>query len=211
MTEQPYPTIKQILDSSPPKLKQHHRTLESMLDDHEQGCQTGSSLPVANTFHSKYKSKHTLKLFGACTPSGFALSLDTIGRPLDEAEPRPGSCNDAVMVEMVKFAERVSPGYCSMADKGILVHSLFAASGHTLLTPFKKRRNIQGMSETAMTATEGTARVRIHIERMFERVQDFKVMKKIFKVTDIDIFSSIWSVCYQLINFDSELIRHDVE
>ena len=155
-----------------------------------------------------YKSKHTLKLFGACTPSGFALPLDTPDRSLDEAEPRPGGCNDAVMVEQVRFAERCSPGYSSMADKGILVHNLFSAQHHTLLTPFKKRRGMKGFNETALNATEGTARVRIHIERMFERVQDFKIMGKIIKITDVDIFSSIWSVCCHLVNFDSELIRH---
>ena len=94
-----------------------------------------------------------------------------------------------------------------MADKGILVHSLFTAHRHTLLTPFKKRNNIAGLDESAMVQTEGTARVRIHVERFFERVQDWKVMKKMIKVNEIDIFSSIWSVCYHMCNLDVDLIR----
>ena len=105
MTEQPYPSIDQIIAFSPPKIQTHHKTLETIIDDHEQPVETASSLPVANTFYSNYKSKHTLKLFGAVTPAGFGLALDTIDRPMDEAEPRPGRCSDADTVEQVKWAE----------------------------------------------------------------------------------------------------------
>jgi hypothetical protein len=189
------------------KIKEHHPTLETIIDDHEQQVQTASSLPVANTFYSQYKHRHTLKLFGAITPSGYGLALDTVGRDLDEAEPRPGRCTDADMIEECRWPDRVSPGYVTQADKGILVHSLFAKNHHSLETPFKKRRNVPGFCETGMVATEGTARVRIHIERFFERVQDFKVTKKVIKVTEMDIYSSIWSVIYHMSNFDVDIIR----
>ena len=94
-----------------------------------------------------------------------------------------------------------------MADKGILVHAQFAAHKHTLLTPFKKRNNVPGFGETAMLATEGTARVRIHVERFFERVQDFKFLRNRVKISEMDLFSSKWSIVYRLCNYDADLIR----
>lgn len=207
MTEMPYPSIERILASAPPAIRKHHPTLESSIDMHEQGCETGSSLPVANTFFSKYKAKHTIKLFGAITPCGFGLPVDTLDRPLDEAEPRPGRCTDPDLIEQLRWPERVAAGYSTMADKGILVHSQFAAHKHTLLTPFKKKKNVPGFNETAMLATEGTARVRIHVERFFERVQDFKFLRNKVKVSEMDIFSSKWSIAYRLCNYDADLIR----
>ena len=207
ITEQPYPGIDRILASTPPKLKQVYKTLESIIDDHEQKVETGSSLPVANTFWSQYKHYHSLKLFGAVTPSGFGLALDTVGRSLDESEPRPGRCNDVDMVEQVAWPERVTPGYTSLADKGILAHAQFAAVNHTLLTPFKKRRKVPGFCENEQLMMVSTAPVRIHVERFFERVQDFKVLRKVIKVSEIDIFASIWSICYHMSNYDADLLR----
>ena len=51
--------------------------------------------------------------------------------------PVPGACRDIALVRIVQALDLALPGFCTLADKGFMMHSEFAALGHTLITPDK--------------------------------------------------------------------------
>jgi hypothetical protein len=211
MTESPWSSFDLIERCTPKKILNVIKNLESIGDLHEQECASFASLKVANTFWSQYKKKMTCKFWGAISPSGFGLPLDSPVdgkvRDLDEAEPRPGRCTDEEHCEGNKHHKRVTPGKVSLADKGVTAQGLYAREKHLLRLPFQKRRNIPSFSQMEMYSMTDTAPIRIHVERFFRRVQEFKIWREKIPAQHIDLVSAMWSVCYHLCNFGPDLIR----
>ena len=59
--------------------------------------------------------------------------------------------------------------------------------------------------ETRQSHTIGATR--IHIERLFKRVQEWKVTHRTIKISNMDIYGTTFLVCCFMTNFDPPLIR----
>ena len=55
--------------------------------------------------------------------------------------------------------------------------------------------------------THVVAGPRVHVERAFRRVQEWKCLSKRVKLTQADLAGSVFSVCARMSNFDRPLIR----
>eukprot|EP00808_Paulinella_micropora_P003317 g7408.t1 len=179
MSEFPMPTAEQIVSSIPSSMRTKYPNLQFLFDAHETRMEIPSNLRVANTTWSDYKHCHTAKCLGVTSGIGTFLPQRTFERPLDCAEPRPGRCSDPKLIKESQIDEYATKGYCSLADKGFLVHALFAAVEHELQTPWKKVRNVHGFEEEATLQAQRVGNVRIHVERAFKRAQEWQILIKL--------------------------------
>ena len=102
---------------------------------------------------------------------------------------------------------RLYEGMTSLADKGFMMHADFIALCHELITPPKAKKNVASFSVDEGRMTNKVGSLRIHVERAFQRVQEWKVLHKTIKISNADLSGSVFFVCCMMSNFDSPLIR----
>ena len=61
------------------------------------------------------------------------------------------------------------------------------------------------VDESKWTNTIG--KMRIHVERMFRRAQEFKILHRTIKISNMDLAGTIMKVCCLLTNYEPPLIR----
>ena len=122
-----------------------------------------------------------------------------------------GSCSDVEITQSCGALLRLISGRASLADKGFLMHNDFAKNNHELLTPFKMVSGAQVFTADDMSKTSLIARNRVHVERAFKRVQEWKILHKTIKLSQLHIFSAIWFICCMMSNYESPLIRDGAE
>ena len=62
------------------------------------------------------------------------------------------------------------------------------------------------MSLQDVQRTQQIAKVRIHIERLIERIKEFNIFSKIIPVTMFPVVNQMWAVCCLLTLFQSPLL-----
>lgn len=88
-----------------------------------------------------------------------------------------------------------------------MMHAEFVDVMHELLTPPKAANLSKTFNTNECTDTHIIAGSRIHVERLFRRGQEWKVMKRTLKITNIDLAGSMFSVVMRMTNFEAPLIR----
>lgn len=170
----------------------------AFIDCHEQQMQTPFDKTVARTVWSEYKQRNTLKFLGSiCGNGAFTFCSDAY----------PGRITDPEITRISGFLDLIHKYGVTVADKGFFMHHDFSERSHKLLVPVKASKGQEFFSEDSMVMTAEIARKRIHVERAFQRAQEFKILHKIIPVTEIDIFGMIFKICCGLTNFQPPLIE----
>jgi len=159
-----------------------------------------SDLTCYRSGFSQYKHGTTAKYLGSIAASGAVL---------DTSEPRGGCCSDKELTVACGILDRSLEGMTTLADKGFMMHEQFTDVMHELLTPPKKRRGAATFNVGEMDMTHVIAGPRVHVERAFRRVQEWKCLHKRVKLTQADLAGSVFSVCSRMSNFDRPLIRDE--
>ncbi len=195
-----YPQADRIAETTPPAFKAAFkgRNMQSTFDAHEQPTEMPSDPVLYRTLWSHYKHSTTAKGLGECIPCGAIVgAYPLVG----------GSCSDVELTQTCGALLRMLPGWSSLADKGFLMHADFAEVLHELITPVKKVRGAKTFSADDMVQTSVVAKYRIHVERAFRRAQEWKILHRTIKISQMPIFSSVWFVCCMMTNFEPQLIR----
>jgi len=88
-----------------------------------------------------------------------------------------------------------------------MMHAEFGEQGHELLTPTHAVKNVPTYSVDESKWTNAIGKTRIHVERMFRRAQEWKILHNIIKVSNMDLAGSIFKVCCYMTNYEPPLIR----
>jgi hypothetical protein len=155
--------------------------------------------PVSRVkMYSHYKSRFTIKFLVACAPSGEIMfcSRGFGGRTTDtEITARSG------------FINLVQPGDTVMADKGFpsIEARLTEAGGVLVMPPFKKGQKHFQFSARENRDAYHVASVRIHVERVIERIKRFQILD--YVRSDMrDHFSDILIIISAICNCQRDLI-----
>eukprot|EP01049_Picozoa_sp_SAG25_P013375 SAG25_NODE_2055_length_1995_cov_2.075949_2_plen_364_part_00 len=198
----PMPTEEQLRQAEPSSFKRNFpsRDIQLIIDAHEQECESASNLMARRTLWSEYKHRTTNKFLGACTPCGACVYAST---------NYGGLIDDNTLTEVCGIMDVLYDGWSTLADKGFLLHDEFAQRGHNLFIPAFAQRGVPTYTRDESKWTNCVGSVRIHVERLFKRAQEWKIMKRIIKISNMDVAGSIFKVCCFMTNFEPPLIRQD--
>ena len=194
-----WPTRAQVAAKMPDVFQDLYSTTFAVIDATEIKVEVASSLPAQSQLYSSYKSHTTLKGLVAMTPDGSVCFV---------SELFGGSISDQELVIRSHLLDRMpSVGYGAsiMADKGFDIQDLLVPYGVKLNIPPFKQAGVQ-MSLQDVQRTQQIAKVRIHIERLIERIKEFNIFSKIIPVTMFPVVNQMWAVCCLLTLFQSPLL-----
>ena len=163
-----------------------------------QECQIPGDKFVHRAFWSEYKQRTTLKFLGGISGCG-AFTFTSDGYP--------GRITDPQITELSRLLEKIHAGGVVSADKGFMMHAQFARRGCFLAVPPKAQAGQHAFSDVQMLDTQRIARMRIHVERAFERAQEFRILHNTIPVDQFDMWGMVFRVCCLLTNYQSPLIR----
>ena len=198
----PYPEKQEFENMTGSDIRETFE-LESMhfeifIDCHEQEVQIPSDKLVHRAFWSEYKQRTTLKFLGAISGNGAFVFCSTA---------YPGRITDPKLTKLRGLLDLIHIDGVVSADKGFMMHSEFVQRGAYLAVPPKAMAGQHAFSHGQMADTAKIARLRIHVERAFERAQEFKILHNAVPVTMIDLWGDIFKVCCYLTNYQAPLIR----
>ena len=198
--EFPQPTEEQIKRATPVSFKKAFpgRNVQFIIDAHEQQCEEPSNLKCRRTLWSDYKHRTTNKFLGACTPCGACVFASS---------NYGGKCDDKTLTISSGFMDLLFEGWTTLADKGFMMHAEFAALNHELHTPSHAIAGVPTYSFDESRWTNAIGKTRIHIERMFRRAQEWKILHSIIKVSNMDLAGTVFQVCCLMTNYEPPLIR----
>ena len=152
---------------------------------------------IARSVWSEYKQRNTLKFLGAiCADGTFTFT----------SAAYPGRITDPEITRICGFLDRIHSHGITCADKGFIMHADFSKLMHILVVPSKAVNGQEVFSEDAITDTAKIARKRIHVERAFQRAQEFKILHRKVPITEVDLWGMIFGICCRLTNFQPILI-----
>ncbi|KAK2193200.1 hypothetical protein NP493_14g07075 [Ridgeia piscesae] len=112
---------------------------------------------------SNYKHHNTLKCLVACSPCGAVTFM---------SKAYGGRTSDKVITQRSGFLDLINQGDLVLADRGFLIGEDLAARGATLVIPDFTRGKKQ-LSAREVERSRKIARVRIHVQRLMERLNFF--------------------------------------
>lgn len=198
--EFPQPTADQIKRATPESFRKAFPStnVQYIIDAHEQQCEEPTDLKCRRTVWSDYKHRTTNKFLGVCTPCGACVFASS---------NYGGKCDDKTLTLASGFMDLLLNGWTTLADKGFMMHAEFASAGHQLITPTHAVAGVPTYSYDESRWTNAIGKTRIHIERMFRRAQEWKILHGIIKINSMDLAGTIFKVCCLMGNFEPPLIR----
>jgi hypothetical protein len=204
--EFPSPTPEQLDRACPLSFKVAFpdRKIQMIIDAHEQQCEEPSNLMARRTVWSDYKHRTTNKFFGACSPCGACVFAST---------NYGGKCDDRTLTLNCGVMDLLLKNWTTLADKGFMLHAEYADAKHQheLFTPSHAQAGVKTYSADESRWTNAVGKTRIHVERMFKRAQEWKILHTIIKISAMDLAGSIFKVCCFMGNFEPPLIRQEGE
>ena len=200
--EFPMPTEAQLRACEPAAFKKEYsgRDVQMIIDAHEQECEEPSNLPLRRNMFSDYKHRTTCKFLGACTPAGACIFASTA---------YGGKCDDKTLTQTTGLLEQCYKDWTTLADKGFMMHAEFAEVGHNLFVPSHARVGVKTYTADESKWTNKIGKTRIHIERMFKRAQEYKIMHARVKISNMHMAGTIFKCCCFLTNFEPPLVRQE--
>ena len=189
-----WPSKSQVQSSMPTQFRQLYPNTRIIIDATEIFIQKPTEPIAQQLTFSSYKNHNTGKVLAGITPSGaFSFISPMYG----------GSISDRQLFIESGLLEKLDPGDSIMADKGFNISDILECNGVTLNIP--PRKNDSQLSEKELIETRRKASLRIHIERAFKRVKDFKILD-IIPNNMAGLSSELFFVCAMLTNFGRPLV-----
>lgn len=174
-------------------------TTRAIIDASEVECSRPPDPITRVKMYSYYKSRFTVKYLVACAPSG---EITFVSRGFG------GRTTDTELTVRSGFIHLVQPGDTIMADKGFpsIEARLNEAGGLLVMPPFKKGQQHFQFSNSQNRDAYQIARVRIHVERVIERMKRFQMLDYI-RADMRDHFDDILVIVSAICNCATDIIR----
>lgn len=144
--------------------------------------------------YSPYKHHVTFKPLVGAAPNGVATYSSKL---------YPGSTSDKKIVQHCGVINQLDPGDLILADKGFVIKDILPNDVQLNVPPFLTTPQF---TREQVRETELIAKARVHIERVMNRIKNFRVLKfipaEMFKIA-----TEIFQLCVALTNFQYPLIR----
>ena len=192
-----WPSKESIIQNSPNIFAQAgYRGVRVIIDCTEIFIQCPSNIVLQCITFSNYKSHHTAKALIGITPSGAVSFVSDL---------YVGSVTDKDITRDCGILDLCEPGDQIMADKGFEIQDL--CDEHQIRVDHPPiLRNVKQMNEVQEKETRSIARLRIHVERLIERVKNFKILQLSVPISICRLLPDIWKVCALLTLFMPPII-----
>ena len=151
----------------------HFKKTKVIIDCTEIFIERPTSLKARSQTYSNYKSHNTAKILVGISPSGAVTFL---------SKAWGGRASDNKITKESGILNKLNPGDIVLADRGFTLTDELALRGCKLIVPAftkgKKQLSAKEVEESRLLA-----RVRIHVERVINRVKDFKILSGTLPIT----------------------------
>lgn len=161
-----WPSRTAVQSTMPPSFRALCPGWRVIIDCTELRTEVPPSVECQNMWHSNYKSTHTVKYLIGISPSGLITLL---------SKGCGGRASDTIMTTYSKFLSLLDPGDVVLAGKGFPgIRTGVVARKATLVMPLFPSG--AQFTDSEVEATYQTASVRIHVERVIQRVKIFSIV-----------------------------------
>ena len=194
---EPMFATRQKIQKHLPKTFKGFKNVRVILDCTEFFTEAPRNYEQQGNLYSSYKNHCTCKVLIGITPSG-AVSFVS-----DVCE---GSISDKEILKKSGLLDKLQPGDLVMVDRGFNVRDLLLEKGADIvIPPFLAGRDKLTPEEASRTRI--IAKLRIHVERVIERMKKFKILKKIVPLNTLSTFSQTVFVVGCLVNFHKPIVQ----
>ena len=192
-----WPAKEDVIRTLPSVFKPSFRKCRVIIDCTEIFCERARNLTLRALTWSNYKHHNTLKILVGISPTG---TVSFISKAFG------GRASDKAITQKSGFLNILEYGDQVLADRGFLIEEELASRGATLAIPsFTK-----GVKQLSMKNVENSrrlARVRIHVERMMERLKNFKILAGILPLSLVPHIDNIVMISAAVSNLQPGLIK----
>lgn len=186
------------LSTMPDCFKVHYPDCTIIIDCTEVRSEKPSTVQQQRVLYSHYKGGYTLKFLVGITPCGTICF---------RSKSYGGRCSDAFVTVDSGFLDLVHPGDVVLADKGFpgIKAGLEGVQVALVMPPF-----LQGhgqFTETEVAETYHIAQVRIHVERMIQRIKIYNILNSRIPTELISEMSDVFHMCCILANLQTPIIK----
>lgn len=192
-----WPDKTEVVRSMPTKFQRLYPNCRTIIDCTEIFVERATDLTARAMFYSNYKSHPTIKILIGITPSG-AVSF--------VSKCWGGRVSDKVITLRSGLLDLLEPGDGVMADRGFLIDEAIAAKNAILIRPAftrgQKQMPIRSIEDSRQQST-----LRIHIERLNERLKNFDILNTKMPLVMVPHADSILTICAAICNLYPRLIK----
>lgn len=194
------PHLRVIRETMPECFKLNYPECTLIVDCTELRTETPSEVRQQHVLYSSYKNGFTLKFLVAIAPSGLIVY---------KSQSFGGRCSDAHIVLDSDFLDIIEEGDVILADKGFPgIRAGVAGKSAVLIMPPFSTGN-QPFSREQLKQTHDIAQVRVHVERMIQRIKTHGILQHRIPISLIPAMSKIFHMCCVLANLQSPIIQHN--
>ena len=175
--------------------------LRCLIDCSEIFLQKPADLRLQAATWSDYKHHNTLKFLIAVTPQGSVAYVSRLWG---------GRTSDRHIVRNSNFLRYIDPKDQVLADRGFTVWEELILRGAELVLPPASKGKAQ-MTSTEVAATKKVANVRIHVERVIQRVKNFHILCNVLPITLAKNANDILTICCGITNLQGPLVQHWID
>ncbi|XP_064469587.1 uncharacterized protein LOC135384313 [Ornithodoros turicata] len=187
-----------IKDTMPPCFTRNYPECTFVIDCTEVKTQTPSNPEQQHYLYSNYKGCYTLKWLVRIIPNGMIAFI---------SDPYGGRHSDSYITTNSGFLTHVLPGDLILSDKGFpSIATTMKEHGAILVMPPFNRGGGQ-LSVEDMEPTLVIAQVRIHVERVIQRLKIYQVLSNCIPLSLIPHMYKVMKVCAALVNLQSPIIK----
>ncbi|XP_062620141.1 uncharacterized protein LOC134281722 [Saccostrea cucullata] len=188
---------RKIISKHLPKSFRKYKKVRVILDATEFFTQVPRNYEQQGNLYSSYKNHCTCKVLIGITPSG-AISF--------VSDVYEGSISDKEIFKKSKIMDKINPGDLVMVDRGFNVRDILLQKGADIVIPpfLGNRTNLSPQEEAQ---TRAIAKLRIHVERVIERIKKYKICKKIVPLNTLSTFSQTVFIVACLVNFQKPIVK----
>lgn len=148
--------------------------------------------------YSHYKGGYTVKFLVGIIPNGMIAFI---------SQMYGGRSSDSFITQDSGFIDMIEPGDLILSDKGFpTIKTIVDGKGAVLLMPPFNSDGSQ-LSEQDMNSTYQIASVRIHVERVIQRLKNYRILSNRLPLTLLNDMNKVLSVCAALVNMQPSIIK----
>ena len=170
-----WPAKEEVIRTLPSVFKPSFRKCRVIIDCTEVFCERARNLTLRALTWSNYKHDNTVKILVGVSPTGAVSFIsNSFG----------GRASDKLITQKSGFLNNLDYGDQVLADRGFLIEEEeeLASRGATLAIP-NFTKGVKQLSMKNVEESRRLARVRIHVERMMERLKNFKILAGILPLS----------------------------
>ena len=192
-----WPSKREIVRHMPKVFRETFSNCNVVIDCTEVFIESPSDMTAGNYTWSNYKHHNTLKFLVACSPCG---AVTFVSRAFG------GRASDKVITKKSGFLDMLEHGSVVLADRGFLIGEELAACGAALVIPDFTRGKTQ-LSAREVERSRKISRVRIHVERLMERLKNFKILSTTMNIGLVCQADNIMCICSAISNLHPKLVK----